>query len=173
MIGLNCMRMVSDSTFILDQETRFDTKIDELKLFVKADREIKRVQKYHVSELVTGRYWQKHGEKFEKKKRVYKTLLDNLEFMRKKLTEEGLSPEIVHILLSRAIFIKYLEDRKDKNEDNVFPKGFFGKYLKDKEFFIDLLSDKEATYNLFKDLEIKFNGNIFELKKNEKSETKA
>ncbi len=30
LIGLNCMRMVSDSTFILDQKTRFDTKISEL-----------------------------------------------------------------------------------------------------------------------------------------------
>ena len=30
MLALNCMRMVADSTFILDQETRYDTKIDEL-----------------------------------------------------------------------------------------------------------------------------------------------
>lgn len=30
MIHLNLMRMVCDSTYILDQETRFDTKIDEL-----------------------------------------------------------------------------------------------------------------------------------------------
>ncbi len=30
MINLNCMRMVSDSTYILDQQTRFDTKIGEL-----------------------------------------------------------------------------------------------------------------------------------------------
>lgn len=30
LLGLNCMRMVSDSTYILDQQTRFDTKIAEL-----------------------------------------------------------------------------------------------------------------------------------------------
>ncbi len=30
LLGLNCMRMVSDSTYILDQKTRFDTKITEL-----------------------------------------------------------------------------------------------------------------------------------------------
>lgn len=30
LMALNCMRMVCDSTFILDQETRHDTKIDEL-----------------------------------------------------------------------------------------------------------------------------------------------
>ncbi len=30
LINLNCMRMVCDSTYILDQQTRFDTKISEL-----------------------------------------------------------------------------------------------------------------------------------------------
>ncbi len=30
LLGLNCMRMVSDSTYILDQQTRYDTKINEL-----------------------------------------------------------------------------------------------------------------------------------------------
>lgn len=30
LLALNCMRMVSDSTYILDQKTRFDTKITEL-----------------------------------------------------------------------------------------------------------------------------------------------
>lgn len=30
LINLNCMRMACDSTYILDQETRYDTKIDEL-----------------------------------------------------------------------------------------------------------------------------------------------
>ncbi len=30
LLGLNCMRMVCDSTYILDQETRHDTKVDEL-----------------------------------------------------------------------------------------------------------------------------------------------
>lgn len=30
LLGLNCMRMVSDSTYVLDQETRYDTKINEI-----------------------------------------------------------------------------------------------------------------------------------------------
>lgn len=34
LIHLNCMRMVSDSTYILDQKTRFDTKIDELMILL-------------------------------------------------------------------------------------------------------------------------------------------
>lgn len=34
LIHLNCMRMVSDSTYVLDQKTRFDTKIDELMILL-------------------------------------------------------------------------------------------------------------------------------------------
>ena len=30
MVALNCMRMLADSTYILDEESRYDTKIDEL-----------------------------------------------------------------------------------------------------------------------------------------------
>jgi len=147
--------------------------IEKLNLFVRADREIKKIRKYHISEFVTGRYWQKHGEKFKKENRVYQTLLKNLEFMRKKLIEEGLSSEIVHTLLSRAIFIKYLEDRKDKNGHNVFPGDFFGMYLKDAKCFADLLSDKEATYNILGYFEIKFNGNIFAIGKDEKKKVSS
>ncbi|MBM2817189.1 MAG: SNF2-related protein [Ignavibacteria bacterium] len=35
MLALSCMRMVCDSTYILDQKTRFDTKIDELMLLLR------------------------------------------------------------------------------------------------------------------------------------------
>jgi SNF2 family DNA or RNA helicase len=35
LLGLSCMRMVSDSTYILDQKTRHDTKIDELMILLK------------------------------------------------------------------------------------------------------------------------------------------
>lgn len=35
LISLGCMRMVSDSTYILDQKTRYDTKIDELLIILK------------------------------------------------------------------------------------------------------------------------------------------
>jgi len=119
----------------LDDEARF---IEELKLFVEADREIKMLRKYHRSELVTGTYWQKHSNKFKKEKRVYQTLLNNLDFMMKLLTEKGLSEEIVHGLLIRSIFVKYLEDRKDSNGYNAFPERFFEKFLSGAKCFTDL-----------------------------------
>jgi len=135
--------------------------IEDLNLFIEADTEIKKLTKYHRSELVTGSYWQKHSEKFKKEKRVYRTLLDNLDFMRRKLIEEGLSPDIVHSLLVRSIFIKYLEDRMDKEGYHAFPEGYFAKYLPGAECFADLLSNREATYSLYRDLDDKFNGDIF------------
>ena len=154
------------------KDGRLDEKaglIDELNLFVNVNTEIKKLKKYHRSELVTGSYWQKHGEIFKKEKRVYQTLLKNLEFMREKLIGRGLPPEIVHSLLSRSIFIKYLEDRTDANNNNVFPEGFFDEYLTGAECFTDLLSDREATYSLFRYLEDRFNGSIFTLEDNEES----
>jgi len=140
--------------------------IEELELYIQAETEIK---KYHSSELVTGRYWQKHSEIFNKEKRVYQTLLDNLGFMSDKLIGEGLSPDIVHSLLSRSIFIKYLEDRKDKNNCNVFPEKFFEHYKANAKGFADLLSDKEVTYKFFKDLNSKFNGDLFVFENEEKT----
>jgi hypothetical protein len=151
----------------LDDEARF---IEELKLFVKADREIKKLKKYHRSELVTGRYWQKHSNKFKKEKRVYQTLLNNLDFMREKLIEKGLSEDIVHSLLIRSIFIKYLEDRKDNNGYNAFPEGFFEKFLSGAKCFTDLLPNKTATYKLFRYLhEDKFNGDVFTIEEAKES----
>jgi hypothetical protein len=151
----------------LDDEARF---IEELNLFVESDRDIKKLRKYHRSELVTGRYWQKHSDRFKKEKRVYRTLLNNLDFMRKKLIEKGLSEYIVHRLLIRSIFIKYLEDRKDSNGYNAFPEGFFDKFLHGVACFTDLLSDKTATYRLFRYLdEDKFNGDIFTIEESEES----
>ena len=132
--------------------------IEELELFAEVETEIK---KYHRSELVTGSYWQKHGEKFKKEKRAYQTLLNNLDFMRKKLIEQDLPSDIVHSLLNKSIFIKYLEDRKDKEGHHAFPEGYFARYLPGAECFTDLLSDREATNSLYRDLNDKFNGDIF------------
>lgn len=146
--------------------------IEELKLYIQAETEIKKRREYHSSELVTGRYWQKHSERFSKEKRVYQTLLDNLEYMSNKLIGEGLPPDIVHSLLSRSIFIKYLEDRKDKNNCHVFPEKFFEKYKANAKGFTDLLSDKEVTYEFFKDLNDKFNGDLFVFEEEEKSAVK-
>jgi hypothetical protein len=135
--------------------------IEELKIFIKADSEIKRLKKYQSSELLTGNYWKAHNEEFDRKRRVNESLLENLEIIRRKLLIQKLPNEVIHNLIIRTLFIKYLEDRKDKLGNCVFPKDFFSNYLNSAERFVDILSDKTATYSLFKDLSIKFNGDLF------------
>jgi len=80
--------------------------------------------------------------------------------MRRELLKTEIDVNIVHKLLTRSIFIKYLEDRTDTNGNNVFPKGFFNTYYHDADCFTDILVDKNATYCFFRDLDNKFNGDI-------------
>ena len=147
----------------LDDQAGF---IEELELFVRAKSEFDKLKKYRSSELLTGNYWQKYSKYFDDKKRVYQTLLDNLEFMRDQLIAKGLPIDVVHNLLIRSIFIKYLEDRTDNEGHNVFPKDFFGNFLPSATSFTDLLSDKNATDELFRYLNGKFNGDVFAVDKN-------
>jgi len=149
---------------ILDDLAGF---MEELNLFINTEYEIQKIMKYHRSELVTGSYWQKHIDKFKKEERVYQTLLDNLDVIKKRLIDKGLSLDIIHSLLIRSIFLKYLEDRKDNNGHNVFPDGYFKNFLPEATNFIDLLSDPKVTYNFFQQLNIKFNGDLFLLDKEE------
>ncbi|MDO9096850.1 MAG: N-6 DNA methylase, partial [Candidatus Methanoperedens sp.] len=145
---------------LLDYHAGF---IEELNLFIEAKRDLEKLNRYRSSELLTGSYWQKYSEYFHNKERVYQTLLENLEYMRNKLIAEGMRPEVVHNLLTRSIFIKYLEDRKDKDGYIVFPKGFFENYLPGAKSFTDLLSNKDKTEELFQYLNNKFNGDVFTL----------
>jgi hypothetical protein len=87
--------------------------------------------------------------------------------MSRRLINSGLLPNIVHSILVRSIFIKYLEDRRDSQGNGVFPSGFFNNFHAGASRFIDLLNDKKATYGFFKYLGSKFNGDIFILEHRE------
>lgn len=70
---------------------------------------------------------------------------------------------IVHSLLSRSIFIKYLEERKDSNGATVFPQGFYSGFLESAKCYTDVLNSKDATYCLFNSLKEKFNGDTLQV----------
>jgi hypothetical protein len=72
--------------------------------------------------------------------------------------------------LGRSIFIKYLQDRKDRNNKNVFPESYFEKYKKGAKNFTDVLQSKTGTYHLFRTLQNKFNGDIFPVEDKEEKE---
>jgi len=70
MIFLNTMRMVCDSTYILDQETRHDTKIDELmnildKVFAEGDEKVVIFSQWERMTRIVGRELDARNMKFQ------------------------------------------------------------------------------------------------------------
>ena len=130
------------------------------------------LQKYHRSMLESGEYWRQSMTRFDAQGRVDTTLMSNLRIMRRTLINQiskrcDKSKEtitsVVHSLLSRSIFIKYLEERKDSNGETVFPQGFYSDFLESAKQYTDVLNSKEATYRLFRALKEKFNGDTLQV----------
>lgn len=136
------------------------------------------LQKYHRSLLESGEYWRRSGNRFNAQGRVDVTLMSNLRTMRKTLInqiktrcDESIETitSIVHSLLSRSIFIKYLEERKDSNGETVFPQGYYSSFLANANQYTDVLTCKNASYCLFNSLKEKFNGDILQVTEIEKN----
>ncbi len=122
--------------------------------------------------------------------RADKQLIQDLKYVRKALEEAGLKLEYAHALISRAIFIRYLEDRKILTKD--YFEGVAGKenhdnrhallrteleksavIAEDKDyFFYRVLQDKAFTYALFDKLSEDFNGDLFPRDDQEKEHVK-
>lgn len=141
--------------------------IDTISLIRSLETE-RKLLNYHRIELETGEYWRKNDNRFSVKNRIDISLINNLKIMRKTLIKRIKSATIVHALLGRSIFIKYLEERKDSQGISAFPSDFYSDYLPNANKYTDVLMSKEATYNLFSFLERKFHGDIFPLIENEK-----
>ncbi|MBK7199943.1 N-6 DNA methylase [Candidatus Amarolinea dominans] len=149
--------------------------IDSLDIYSAAEGERRRLLAYRRSELESGRYWQVNRDRFDPKQQAHYTLLNHLKITRRKLLSllsesmpAATAAEIVHSLLGRSIFIKYLEDRRDSAGRNVFPEGFFSGFRHGATCFMDVLSDKDATYRLFDYLNAKFNGDMFPIQETER-----
>ena len=70
LINLNCIRMVSDSTFILDQQTRFDTKIEELmnileEIFLTTDEKVVIFSQWELMTRLVARELEQREIKYE------------------------------------------------------------------------------------------------------------
>ena len=130
------------------------------------------LKKYHRSLLESGEYWRQSMTRFDVQSRVDSTLMSNLRIMRRTLinqiskrcdTSKETITGVVHALLNRSIFIKYLEERKDSNGETVFPQNFYCNFMKSAKQYTDVLNSKEATYNLFRTLKEKFNGDTLQV----------
>lgn len=156
--------------------------IETISLLNGLETQRQKLSQYNRTLFESGDYWRRSKERFDINTRIDTTLMNNLRIMRKSLISKiksRFTPDqnqtiniiaIVHGLLSRSILIKYLEERKDSNDESVFPKDFYSQFcIKGKTCvqYTDVLDDKETTYKLFGILEEKFNGDMLPLIENE------
>lgn len=122
---------------------------------------LKNVDEFHKSRFDTGDFWRTgKGKKINSDQRVDSALLRDLSMTEKLLVNKSLDSTTAHALLGRAIFVKYLEDRKI-----LKPYHFRAYGSSDK--FNNLLADKTNTYTFFRWLRSTFNGDLFPLSPNE------
>ncbi len=126
--------------------------------FEKTENELRRLNEFAgLHQIKSGEFW-KHekARQIDRRQRVDAVLLQDLLEAEKQLVEAKLERSIAHSLLSRAIFVAYLQDR------GILKPQFFRHHFK-VEKFTDLLSDKTATYRLFEWVRKTFNGDLFPL----------
>lgn len=147
-----------------------DTNINSLEIdrFNNVLDELERLKStYHQSKLDSGLFWETvPGKKINSSKKVDQLLVSNLKETRKKLFQlfpkkaKNVLP-IIHNLLSRSLFILYLEDRK------VITPVYYSEFIQNTNSYFDLLRSRRATYDLYKALNNKFNGDLFTISKDE------
>lgn len=125
-------------------------------------------QVLHWVNLVSGQFVNEHPDQFRRDQRADQTLLENLNFVRAQLHENGLTnDDICHDLLARVIFVQFLFDRKDSSGYAALNAGRLARLydegvLKSQhESFASILSSYRETYRLFSWLDERFNGDLF------------
>lgn len=129
-----------------------------IQIFEDTEKSLKQLGE-HASRLQieSGEFWQwQNAKQIDRKKRVDRVLVENLQEAEKKLRGEGLQSEIAHALLMQSIFVAYLEDR------GILDTEFFYSRFQVNSF-IDLLDDIAGTNSLFAWLQETFNGDMFPL----------
>lgn len=104
------------------------------------------------------------------KESPFEILINNLHELKEVLTNSGISKEIANKIVIFTILIKYLEEKKDENSNNVFTvKGNIFKEKWNVNNFSELIK-AGGFIKLLNYLSEKFNGKIFELAIKEKEQ---
>ena len=122
----------------------------------------------HWIELITGRFFERHQDRFKRDTCADRLLLNNLKEVRRKLIEDQkLNEDVCHDLLARIIFIQFLIDRKDSSGKSALSPAKFsalhrnGILSQPYTKLEDLLSNYDDAYALFQYLNERFNGDLF------------
>ena len=92
-------------------------------------------------ELVSGQFFQKNEERFQKSRTADQMLLSNLKSVRRQLKELHINEDIIHDLLARLIFIQFLFQRKDSSGKSALNENFLRNLHKEKtlsRIYLDL-----------------------------------
>jgi hypothetical protein len=133
--------------------------------------EVRAANALHWVNLVSGRFFTNHRDRFDRNGRADQTLLGNLRSIRVLLHQEGLTDDdICHDLLARVIFVQFLFDRKDQDGNPALTPSRLIRLHKEgilkasHDSFYSILLDYEDSYSLFEWLNTKFNGDLFPAK---------
>lgn len=102
--------------------------------------------------------------KIKREQRVDAFLIKSMGKAAELLQKDGLSPDVIHSLLIRSLFILFLEDKGASADAGLYETIKHGATS-----YLEILKDKEATYRLFKRLQDQFNGNITMMAPNEEA----
>jgi hypothetical protein len=121
----------------------------------------------HWLELASGRFVQKHKQRFPKEERADSLLLDNLQIVRAQLHDKGLEYDVIHDLLARIIFIQFLFHRRDANGNTALNPTYLARLHKRDVLAApyktlgEILTHHADSYRLFRYLNDHFNGDLF------------
>ena len=135
-----------------DQSDSSNHLLDEL---IQIGSRLQGVDDFHKSKFDTGEFWESgKGQDIRPEQRVDSVLLRDLLDTREALKFKDLDADVAQALLGRAIFVKYLEDRR------ILKPLHFQAHGKGRNFS-DVLNDIAATYNFFDWLKSTFDGDLF------------
>lgn len=160
-------------------EPDFDKELNQPRYtpFQELEKLVKAEQAFIAREISAGTLWEnpKFKNDFCLESTAYYKLLSHLkEFRQKLVKQEIVSEPTVNRMLVMAILVKYLDDRRDSADNRVFQKGFFRKFSHSKKDDLEsLFREKGSCVKLFDHLSDRFNGGIFELNSEEKSEIES
>ncbi|MCX5965379.1 MAG: N-6 DNA methylase [Cyanobacteria bacterium] len=156
----NEIRVYTGFDFSLDNEQ--EGLVKEIKEIIDLTFESIRDQlaDFRADSIDSGRIWETQSKYVTPEKRVDTHLLNNLKDLEKYLTGRELDLPIIHALIGKYVYIRYLYDRKILS----------GEWLAENNINLDSVLSRNATLagllHLTEVLENRFNGAIFPLPSN-------
>lgn len=127
------------------------------------------LKRFSARRLDDGRFWEEDvaAKSLELRGAAFMALSEELTHCRKVLHEShGIDPEVIKRLLILFVLVKYLEERKDKDGNGVFPEKTFARFAPGANDFISLLRAGGQELLAFLDYLAqadRFNGDVFHL----------